>query len=111
MSFLTNKDIWRFLGANSLCVHINERNLPRGTDWYAQLQYTCGGSATFREGCCLCGAYGEGASPEEAFDDMVRKYSGRLLVFEYWETKYDGKVTKKYKPKEILFPIILRVEE
>lgn len=107
MNFLLNSDVWRFLCANDLCVCIRERNLPKGRDWYAYLKYSYGGSATFRDGSCLSGAYGEGGSPEKAFDDMVRKYSGRLLVFEYWEPKFDGKDTKVYKPKEITFPIII----
>lgn len=97
-SALCNSAYWGWFGKNSLAVHINKR---ADNDWYADLCSIYRGYEVYIKGDgILVGAGGDGKTPEEAFQNMLRRYSGETLRIPSWEGK-------EYKPIDIQFPIIL----
>lgn len=95
---LCNSAYWEWFGKNSLAVHINKRT---DNDWYADLCSIYRGYEVYIKGDgILVGAGGNGRTPEEAFQNMLRRYSGETLRILSWEGK-------EYKPIDIQFPIIL----
>ena len=96
---ISNYKLWEFLGNNNLYVSINKNSV--GT-WIATLYNgTTHNTCSLRDCGTLRGLVGEGFSPEEAFDDFVDKYSGKLMYFENWDKG-------EYKPVYIQFPLIIR---
>ncbi len=97
-SALCNLAYWEWFGKNNLAVHINKR---KDGDWYADLCSIFSGYEVYVKGDgVLFGACGDGQTPEDAFQNMLRRYSGKTLRICHWEGE-------EYKPVDIQFPIIL----
>ena len=98
MKMIEKPDIWAFLGENNISVEIRDRGSDWGKDrfyctFYHQYAHS---SANIKDGCALLGAYGNGDTPNEAFEDCFRQYSGKVAVFPSEKNR-----------AEIQFPIVL----
>lgn len=95
-----SKEIWAFLSKNDIQVYIGYRGEDfNGEKWYCTfLHMLTHESASIKDGCALVGEYGNGNSPQEAFENNFMVYSGKRAFFGRYK---DGREV------EIQFPIII----
>lgn len=95
-----NKKIWAFLVKNYIQIYVGFRGEDFcGDKWYCSFYHIfTHESASIRDGCVLVGEYGNGNSPQEAFENCFMAYSGKKAFFGRYK---DGREV------EVLFPIII----
>ena len=91
--------IWSFLAENNIQIYVGFRGDDYcGYKWYCTFDHIfTKESASIRDGYVLLGKYGNGNSPQEAFEDCFMAYAGKKAFFGRYK---DGKEV------EVQFPII-----
>lgn len=92
--------IWSFLAENDIQIYVGFRGDDYDGDrWYCVFNHIfTHESASIRDECVLCSKYGNGDSPQEAFEDCFMVYAGKKAFFGRYK---DGREV------EVQFPILM----
>lgn len=95
-----DKRIWSFLAENAIQIYVGFRGDDYDGDrWYCIFRHRfTNESASIKDGFALLGKYGNGNSPQEAFEDCFMVYAGKKAFFGRYK---DGREV------EVQFPIII----